>query len=366
MSQRKRFRIKFKRPGLGGNPFSKLGRIAKRPRVSGKAVVLTLLILLVAVTGIAVYLSQVPSTRAVSTTIYSYKHVADYRYAAYLKPNLLYNTTVLPPGEPMYLSLIESLRVVLDYKVMGAEIRSGKAVLTVRLVDPGRWDKTIYSETLLFDDGFKWSYDVNLTETNELANLIRREIGVTTSSYDIVFSATIRSSVDANGYLRTDTVTPSLVLTVDRGASMIKARESGEVLPLEESRTSYSLVYLEPFPLKMFGWSVEASDLKLYVYTAVPILTALTIVAWGMLWPRALEKSEAEILKEKYGDMMIDLVAAPKVSGAVVDVGSMEDLARISTSLGKPILHYNVNGRHHYVVLDGGSAYRYSAGNGDT
>ena len=366
MSQRKRFRIKFKRLGLGGKHLSKLGKLVRRPRVGGKAVVLTLLLLLVAVTSVAVYISQIPSTRALSANIYNYQHIADYRYAAYLRPNVLYNTTILPQGEPMYLSLVKSLRVVLDYRVSGAEIRSGKAVLTVRLVDPGRWDKTIYSENILFDDGFKWSYDVNLTETSELASLIRREISVTTSRYDIVFSADIKSSVNANGYLRTDTITPSLVLTVDQGSSMITARESGELLPLEESRTTYSPVYLEPFPLGMFGWSVEASDLKLYVYTAIPIITALTIVAWGMLWPKALEKGEAEVLKERYGDLMIDLADPPEVGGAVANVESMDDLARISASLGKPILHYNVDGKHYYMVLDGGSAYRYGVGNGDT
>lgn len=366
MPQHKRFRIKFKRLGLGKIPLSRFSRIAGHLRIGGKAAVFVLLLLLVAVTSVAVYLSQIPSTQATTVNIYDYKHVADYRYTAYLKPNMLYNTTILPPGEPMYLPLVRSLRVILHYKVLDAEIRSGEAVLTVRLVDPGRWDKTIYSETLPFNDGFEWNYDVNLTEANELASLIRREIGVMTSRYNIVFSASIKSSVNANGYLRTDTLTPTLTLTVDHGASMITAEESGEVLPLRESRTRYSPVYLEPFPLGMFGWSVEASDLKLYVYTAVPIITALTIAAWGMLWPRVLERSEAEIIEEKYGDLMIDLVAQPEVGGVAVDVGSIEDLAKISTSLGKPILHYSVDGKHYYIVLDGGATYRYGAGNGGT
>ena len=366
MSKSKSFRDRFRHLSIEAAPLLKLSRTAKRLRVGGKTIVFTLIILLIAVTGIAVYLSQIPSTQPISVKVYNYKHVADYRYIADLKPNILYNTTTLPQGEPIYLPLVRSLRVVLDYNVSGANIKSGKAVLMVKLVDPGRWDKIIHNETLHFTSGFEWSYEVNVTEISKLASLIRKEIGISTSKYDIVFSAIIKSSVDADGHFRTDTITPSLVFTIDHGASRITVKEEDEVLPFEESQTSYSSVYLKLFPLGILGQDFEVSELKLYIYTAVPIITALTIVAWGTMWPRALEKSEIDILEEKYGDLMIDLAAPPNIGEAIVDVRSMDDLARISTSLGKPILHYSVDGKHYYVVLDDGSAYRYGAGNSST
>lgn len=358
---------KTKWASIARNPLSGLKRLARRPRISGKAVVYALLIALIVATGIALYAARVPSTVAVTSKLYSYRHVADYQYTAYLKPNLLYNNaTILPPGEPMYLSLVKMLRIELGYRVLNAELEGGRANITVMLRDPGKWEKNIYNDTFIFTDSFKWSYDINLSATNELANKIMKETGVSTSKYEVLVSATILSSINANRYSRSDRINPSIVITIDRGASLITVEEADGAFPFEETRTSYRTVYLEPEPLKSLNRSVKASDLKLYAYTAVPILTALLMVAWGMLWPHALEKREAEIIREKYGDLMIEISSPPRIKGGVVDVGEMEDLARISTSLGKPILHYTMNGKHFYAVLDGGSAYRYSVSNGDT
>jgi len=96
----------------------------------------------------------------------------------------------------------------------------------------------------------------------------------------------------------------------------------------------------------------------LAVLFGVPALASAAV--GGVVLRRRL-KGEVERIELRHGRRLVPVVGSPR-SAHVVELTSMEDLARLAEQLGNLILHRATSHGHDYLVqAEGGMVYRYTA-----
>jgi hypothetical protein len=81
--------------------------------------------------------------------------------------------------------------------------------------------------------------------------------------------------------------------------------------------------------------------------------------AGGLVLRRRL-RGEVERIELRHGHRLVPVVGSP-TSTHVVEVTSMQDLARLSEQLGSLILHRESGHGHDYLLQTEGVVYRYTA-----
>ena len=116
---------------------------------------------------------------------------------------------------------------------------------------------------------------------------------------------------------------------------------------------------------KLRGFSVAEARI---LSTALAGIFFLCFVASMVLYVRSrpgelpwIEKEVARA-KKKYGE----IIAEAKIQGGkTVSVDSVQDLIRIASELGKPVIHQSPTGSgepHAYYIFDGATRYQYLLG----
>jgi hypothetical protein len=87
----------------------------------------------------------------------------------------------------------------------------------------------------------------------------------------------------------------------------------------------------------------------------------IALAAVATYWYRTNTRSDDLLIKLKYGNRLVNIHEqdlAPAAS--LIEVASMDDLARLADRHGTMILHMTRNSRRYYFVQVGGSTYRYA------
>jgi hypothetical protein len=78
------------------------------------------------------------------------------------------------------------------------------------------------------------------------------------------------------------------------------------------------------------------------------------------LMRHAAQGDEPARIRHKYGPLLIAIRdSQPDAGVAIVDVATIDDLARLAEQHGLMILHAQHDAEHRYFVYDGNLAYRY-------
>ena len=185
----------------------------------------------------------------------------------------------------------------------------------------------------------------------ELAETINRELGVGGSSYRLILRADIHTVVDT-----------------DHGAidQVYSQSTSGT---LQSSRLTWD------------GSLTESQSGSLHDTIVVPIDTMADRIVWSLAgvlvlllgfyvaWDYAQSKpllltgieKEARHAKRKHKDVIVDVSKLPAVGAGqtIIEVSSLDDLAKTADQLLRPVLHKVDPYQHIYCVIDGQTRFEY-------
>jgi hypothetical protein len=119
---------------------------------------------------------------------------------------------------------------------------------------------------------------------------------------------------------------------------------------------------LRPGAFSALGGEIRVTALR-RITLAAGLVLLLVFLVIAILRAKALRCGESFRIDARYGHLLVPVSpSASEGLGPLVDVATMEGLARLGEPGNRPILHSERLGTHSYFVEDGGVVYRYSTG----
>jgi hypothetical protein len=294
-------------------------------------------------------------------------------YEVHLKPNKLYETTVLrseapPVAEPpastqtlgpgllYFPKIISNIKASFSYQFScdrPVSEQSQEVEVTVIIEDPERWSKSLVVVPKTNKVGsFTISFPLDIQYFTKVIDAIAKETGVGGSSYNIMIRADVhtvaQTSLGKVDEVYIQTLGAKLegnTVTFDKELSQSQPGTIGEAtIPGGSER--------EPLEMLSLAGLIVA-------------LVALGFLGWNQAQLKlvGISAGEAELTRarKKYRQVVVDIEELPeaKPNDTIVPLSSLDDLVRIADDLVKPVLHQAEEGRHIYCIIDSGVRYLY-------
>jgi len=305
------------------------------------------------------YAHQAPTVERKSVVLASYQHRATYDYVAELKPNLLYNKTYLRPNEGvLYIGITNRVNVSFTYAFKSSVQPEALSVklsrVTARIESPDKWTKTLeggeVARLLNLRGSLNLTMIVDCAELRQLVNVIDRELGVYSSTFNVHVVPEISVSAKIAGKKVLETFTPQLTISfrTERGGCIT-------LEGLEQVKTSEIKEVVE-----VRRPDIESHRNLSYLLVAMAVIGLTISTPMYLKSVRRTKKSMStriHRLLEDYKDMMAEALGSLP-EGHVVNLNSLEDLARVAEVLTKPIVKVTDEEGELYCVIDGGVRYQ--------
>jgi len=339
------------------------------------AIVRVLLILFGVLTAASIfsvyYTHQLPAAEPVA--LCTYQHSGTYNYIAQLSPNIIYNKTTLTPGEgTLYTAIVNRIDITFAYTF--ASSPPPTTVITehhveVELESPGRWKKPLATaedqEILQLTDVLNFTLRIETTKIKTLVDKIDEETGTRSTTYNVNVKPNIHIKAETSEGVIDETFTPTLTIAFKTDPTVgnyitIEPLQQTKEGKIQETKATYL-----PYVLILQYAS--------YIFLAASIsATAFTTIRYLKLRPGFPPKAEGPIEKiiEPYKDIIAETAEEPlfKPDMTTIRVATMEDLARISEALAKPILRTsklpippNKETTHIFYIIDNNTKYQYAS-----
>ncbi|RLE66754.1 MAG: hypothetical protein DRJ38_00790 [Thermoprotei archaeon] len=289
---------------------------------------------------------------------FEYVHEAEYRYNITLWPSILYdNRTVLMPNEVPFIPLVHLLNVSFTYYFMSKPIVNGDITyqVTCFLESPAGWRKIIVlvPPTLIHFNStpvrFSKLYIFNITEIVELINAIEDETRTYAPIYYLRIQPCINITASTGSRIVNESFKPQMVVKLMFGENNHLVFEG-----LKHKKENV----LGKYVTTEVTW-IKQARYAMYTFTGI-ILISIVYVA-QQIWKERKSISPIEKAMKKYRDIIVDAVGLSGERGdkSVVMVRSLDDLAKVSDEVVKPIIHVKKPGLHVFYVLDDDIRYEF-------
>ena len=327
-----------------------------------------LTVIVAALLSYGVYYTQgMPTEEYTVATLCSYEQNIRCDYVAYLKPNILYGETI-GEGETIYLNLVNRIDATFYYTFECSE--TGSITTEYRIsslvADPSEagWSKSIdelvsveKSETnTTTSAALEAKFSYNVTEIRELVNRIEEDIGVTSSTYQIITTINITTIDETSVGTVSKPIEESVVLKLNyMGGYMGDYMERGGVITVEVPER-HLLGSITENSTKEITFAVQFR-IAMFVALAVWIAVAPSFTAWRY----KVGKAEFETLPELERIMkrfkVIESRDMPKLK--VQTLGSMEALKKVADDYDSILFHTKLDGDDVFFTTIENITYQY-------
>jgi hypothetical protein len=309
------------------------------------------------------YIHQLPTYETQTTTLCTYQHKGTYDYVAALKPNIIYNKTVLSPGEgTLYTAIVEYINLTFAYAFTcnpQPETITINHQTEIQIESPGRWPPRILSpseaqDILQLTGNLSFVAQINCTMVRQFVEAIDKEIYGTVRS--TAFNINIKPKIHVTANLTTQTIdetfTPQLTVAFKTDA------EKGNYIAIENLQQTKpgAITETQQIPLQ---W-VQNQKTASYIATASTAI-ALTISTFLYIKhkPAPPTTKLIEKLTAPYKELIAKTTQKPPETQTTIETVSLEDLAKIAEILARPILHTTEAEEHTFYIIDNNTKYQY-------
>lgn len=326
--------------------------------VAGRRTLLLILGIALAISLIMTVVTyKTPTTITTKTTVSKIVHEASFSYTVKVVPALIYgNATELGEGIPLYLKLLREIDLTMSYKAWSPEgIAKIKGSVTPLLeLRSGSWTKTMKLTESIPINETKTTMNVNLNISDILhtIGIIEEETGVRVDKYNISVIMTISEDMTLqNGREYKQEFKPAYSLKVeeDRGRVTVGNTEQRKVF--EDTNTNTYKTYVT------LGTISTPTTTARLSFTAASAILAPVFTVMALRSKNKNEKSEADEIMEKYGDIIIEGEVTNSKNNILINVRNFKKIAELSEIKQKPVIRQE----NEFILIDGGVMYRYEA-----
>lgn len=316
---------------------------------------------------ITVYALRQSATIQSAEAAPSYTHTANFGYDIALLPSTLYRNDTISSDEagdtfqrsqPIYAKLTQSIDVEFKYELQSqraSELIGETSVMLEVSVSDG-WKKSIELQRAV---PFKGSVAnavvaISVPEMQQLIARIEKETGFKPESYNltVVPTVSIRGIVDGTSV---DTVySPAFTfqLTATEVIPQSELRQSQRVLtgnaPATDNQVGAGRLNVGIKSLRVFGG-------------ATTVLGVIVTAAIGASTFLGVGRNEGAMVQARFKTVFIEATGVDATQPmSVVDVASLQDLARLAQRDGGIVFHENIGASNsRYFVPDGATMFQY-------
>ena len=311
------------------------------------------------VLGVAALLR--PPTKVVADDL-AYSHTGQFRYTAPAPPGL-YDQLEVQPGEPVFTPLTCLIQVAFDYQLVSdapAQV-GGTYSMVAEVSDTSGWKRTLtmHLSTIFNGASFSTQSPLNLCHMQGFIRTMEEQTGIRRSIYELAIIPRVVTQGSLGGRPVNDSFAPRLTFQFDPAQAQLMRGdpEVDPLRPVEEGVLEGTRV--EVSSLSILGWKIEVMRAR-WIALAGLLLAAVGLGTFGGLVLLASRVDRTSLVELKYGPLMVGVGRGGDPSGGrLVDVRSVDDLARLAQHHGLMILHRAGPEGHWYFVQDGQTIYRY-------
>ena len=350
-------------------PLATVRRAPAGPSYAGVAAALAAVL---ACAGLTAFAWASPTSRPAPSQT-SYLQSGRFSYSASTLAGAVYDTDRVTTGQPMFSRLVGPVQVRFDYRLRAAGIEGagGTASLAAIVSAQNGWSRTV---VLQGPTPFTGSHAAvaGVIHLRRLQRLVEK-VAVATSVPSVDFTLTLVPSVKAHGTLAGHpfaagyapklpfTLTPyELAPVLSAAATAAGPAHAGSAAMFHPSQDSSvaaagsARVMLGPAAFHLsagFGRILGPAGLLI-------ALAAAALAAWQLRRDRRAD--EPTRIQSRYGEAMIAAVQSTLIHGGdLVEVESIEALARLAERYQSLMIHEQTATGHAYLVADNGTVYAY-------
>lgn len=308
-----------------------------------------------------------PERRAVPTNDL-YEQRGSFAYSAAVGAGAVYQDGEVDTGEPVFLKLVDSLRVSFAYRLeskLPVDVQ-GKARLRARLGDAGGWAHMVVLAPTRTVRGpsFVLAGKLDLRKLVSTVERFRKATGSINGIYTLELRPELELAGSVGARAISDSFSPRLAFTLD-GERLALAREGVSDQAPQSALTQRKAglgtrVEANRLMLARFELEVERARRIALAGGALALLGALAAALAGLRAGRSGD--EVSRIEAKYGSWLVPVAPRRHSAENVVEVESIDALARLAERYERMILHERSTSHHGYIVEEGGLTYRYLIG----
>jgi hypothetical protein len=303
-----------------------------------------------------------PATRLTNNDI-SYDQLGFFAYTA-SAPQSVYDSNTIQSGDPIFTKLTCSVDVTFKYTLIAqqAENISGTYQLMATISETTNgWERTIplQEKATFTDTAFNTNAKLDLCKIEKLTQLMEQETDSHPGSYVLSISPNVNIEGEIAGRILQSTFNTGPEFRYDRVQFyLLSDEEQGSLLNVTESGI-LSEQQTVANTIRLFGTDFAVPALRLIAVIGL-IASLIGLAIYGIRMQNISQSEPAQYIHTRYSSMMIDIQNADIIeSSKLVDVSSIDDLAKLAERFNAMILHATFSQSHAYYVQDEGTTYRF-------
>jgi signal peptidase I len=291
-----------------------------------------------------------------------YEHQGTFSYSAAGTVGV-YDSKTVQTGEPVFPALTCDLHLQFKYSLSAGQLQdlNGTHRISASIIEEqSNWQRTIpiEAETAFSGNSFLTDVTLNLCQVETMVETMEETTDFHPSSYKLLITPGVNISGTFDGGVFEDTFEPSLPFRFDKIHFYLDDNNL-ESDPLKPSKMGLLQdPHSVPNLLSLFG--LKFKDITLRFAAVIGLgLSIIGILLLVFSISEAARRDPAEYIKMKYGGMMVSVSGKdPGISPHPLEVGSIDELAKIAERNNSMILHDQKDSTHTYHVNCDGKTYR--------
>lgn len=306
-----------------------------------------------------------PLTRTADAV--KYQHSGVFFYSATGAPNI-YDTDLVRTGEPIFPRLTCAINVGFSYAATSvyAQELSGSHNLIARISDDqSGWQRTIslIPQTTFDGDSYSTASEVDLCRVQALVTEVEEQTGFRPGTYTLTILPRVSIAGKIDGQELHDSFETELVFKFDKVHFYLASAASSSTNPLFTlAQGQASSTAVQPNSFKLFGFEFMIAESRVLGLAGL-LLSLIGLGIMGTYLMKLAQRDPDAFINVKYGSLLMNVYDRGfESTSQVVDVASVDDLAKLANRQNAMILHTLRDFRHFYFVQADGTIYRYVAG----
>jgi len=311
--------------------------------------------------GLSIFAFTQPATRAAENI--SYQQESNYFYSAAGTPGV-YDAETVRSGEPIFPKLTCFLNVGFNYNLLGNQFQNilGNQQMYARILDEqSGWQRTIpMTATATFTGGSFFAVaPLDLCQLTSLVTMVEKETGLRANAYTVEIVNEIAFTALAKGQTITGASAPTLVFKFDKVHLYLANTDPNSDSMHITQKGAAANANLEANTVSFLGLHLSINFLRTLGILGLGLsLLGLLFLGWTAI--STARKSEEMLIRLRYSSLLMDVYERGlDATLPVIDVTSIDDLARMAERQNTMIMHMKLNFLHFYLVQNNGTMYRY-------
>ena len=318
--------------------------------------------------GVGALLGIVADTRPTHRTVIEpnlYVQRGQFSYSAIAPVGPVYQTRALGPSDPIFLRMVHRLGIRFTYRIHSQHPSAfaGSARLDAVLEDGRGWRRRfpIAKEQRLSGGRVSVGGRLDLERLSEEVRQFEELTGEHNPDYRVTLAANVRLNGTIAGRAIHTTFAPVLALDLDETRLQLEQPADGGPPNALVRAQAAPATRTEPLTFHTLGVGISVGRTRLLALAIVGSGLAFGLVGVLVLLLEG-RGDELRAIERRYRGLIVPVAAAARPTGVERRVATMDALAQLAESYERPILHEQVDGRHSFLVEEGGFVYCYDLG----